>query len=263
MENNYKAIGYLKCDEKYRFETPRQGVLADNTGVIELNAQCNFEQAALDLEGFDRIWVIYDFHLNTTWKPKVKPPRSKDNKKISVFATRSPHRPNSIGMSCVQLERVEGRNIFIKNFDLLHNTPILDIKPYLPYSDSFPDSKTGWLPGDIEPTHHCIFSKLADEQSDFIHSAYGLNLKSFADLQLSSDPLKGDRKRLFVIDAQQNHYQLGCRTWRLHFTLTESEVLISRISSSYETEELAEGAADKYNDKQVHRNFLNQFPNTL
>jgi tRNA-Thr(GGU) m(6)t(6)A37 methyltransferase TsaA len=100
----------------------------------------NFEQALKDLEGFERIWVIYLFHLNDSWKPMVTPPRNK-GKKVGVFASRSPHRPNGIGLSCVTLNRIEGLNIYISNSDILDGSPVLDIKPYLPWSDSFPDSK--------------------------------------------------------------------------------------------------------------------------
>jgi len=259
MAITYNPIGYLKCDEKHRFETPRQGVLANNTGIIELNPGCNYEQAIMDLDGFDRIWVVYDFHLNTTWKPKVTPPRAPDDKKVSVFATRSPHRPNSIGMSCIELEKVVGRKIYIKNFDLLHDTPILDIKPYIPYCDSFPDAKTGWIPEDIKATHKCYFSDQALKQAEFIHNAYDLNLVSFTELQLSNNPLIGKRKRLYTIDADQGKYELGCRTWRIHFTINGSDIDIENITSSYEEGELIEGAHDKYGDKDVHRAFLEMF----
>lgn len=259
MEVSYNVIGFFKCDEKHRFETPRQGVLANNSGVVELNAGYNFEQAIVDLEGFERIWLIYDFHLNTTWKPKVTPPRSLDNKKKGVFATRSPHRPNSIGMSCVELVKVEGRKIHIKNFDLLHNTPIIDIKPYIPYCDSFPDSKTGWLPMDSQPTHKCVFSKLFKEQASFIHEAYGLNLINFTKLQLSNNPLCGKRKRIYITNEETGEYQLGCRTWRINFTILDDIVNVNSIISSYNTDELEEGTADKYQDKHVHRAFLKRF----
>ncbi len=255
----YNPIGYLKCDEKHRFETPRQGVLAQNTGVIELEPNMNFEQAIADLPGFDRIWVIYSFHLNKTWKPKVTPPRSGDKRKVSVLATRSPHRPNSIGMSCVELVKIEGRKIFIKNFDLLEDTPIIDIKPYIPYCDSFPDAKTGWLPQEMPPTHTCTFSDNAIERAECVYNGYNLNLLNFAELQLSNNPTNGERKRLYVIDEEAGLYELGCRTWRIHFTVAADTVHINNITSSYQPSELAPDAEDKYDDKDVHRTFAARF----
>lgn len=145
MEMNIKPIGFLHCDKKERYEAPRQGIHAKgSTGIIKLNPYCNFEQAVQDLDGFDRIWLIYGFHLNDWWKPLVSPPRFRE-RKIGLFATRSPFRPNQLGMSCVKLESVKKLKIYISEFDLLDQTPIYDIKPYIPYCDSFPDSETGWL----------------------------------------------------------------------------------------------------------------------
>jgi tRNA (adenine37-N6)-methyltransferase len=98
-----KPIGIVSSENVHRYETPRQGVLAgNNISVIKLNPNKNFEQAVKDLVGFDRIWIIYWFHLNKNWKPMVTPPRHTRNK-IGVFATRAPHRPNQIGISCVKL----------------------------------------------------------------------------------------------------------------------------------------------------------------
>ena len=139
-------IGYLDCEQKYRYEAPRQSILAGgNLGVVCLNSGCNFEQALPDLIGFDRVWLIYQFHQNRDWKPKVVPPRSPENRKVGLFATRSPHRPNPLGLSCVELVKIDGLDVFIRNFDLLNGTPIFDIKPYIPYCDSFENSAVGWL----------------------------------------------------------------------------------------------------------------------
>ena len=145
IEITLNPIGFLQSDLKQRYETPRQGVLAkESKAVIILNANENFEQAVKDLEGFERIWVIYQFHLNKNWKPLVTPPRH-TRSKVGVFATRAPYRPNHIGLSCVKLDKVDGLKIHISESDILDGSPILDIKPYLPYSDSFPDVKTGWV----------------------------------------------------------------------------------------------------------------------
>ena len=140
-----EPIGIIRSNLSHRYETPRQGVLAGKeVSVIELNPKNNFEQALKYLDGFERIWVLYQFHLNKNWKPLVNPPRH-TRKKVGVFATRAPYRPNHIGMSCVKLEKVDGLKIFISESDILDLFPIIDIKPYLPYSDSFPDADTGWV----------------------------------------------------------------------------------------------------------------------
>jgi len=98
----------------------------------------------------ERIWVVSWLHRGGTWAPLVRPPRGTRERR-SLFATRSPDRPNPIGLSCVRLVRVEGCNLHVQGVDLIDGTPILDIKPYVPYADAFPDSKAGWI--DAIPPH--------------------------------------------------------------------------------------------------------------
>jgi tRNA-Thr(GGU) m(6)t(6)A37 methyltransferase TsaA len=101
------------------------------------------EKVFQDLYGFERIWLIFAFHLSEGWKSSVKPPRG--GPKRGVLATRSPHRPNSIGLSAVELIRIEGRTLHLRGVDLLDGTPVLDIKPYVPYADAFPAARAGWI----------------------------------------------------------------------------------------------------------------------
>ena len=268
----YEPIGYLKCSEQYRFEAPRQGVLADNSGVIELIKGLHYEQALKDLNSFDYIWVIYDLHLNTNWKPMVDTPRKPDDNrgKKGLFATRSPHRPNSIGMSCVKLIKTEGNKIFIANFDMLNKSPILDIKPYITYCDSFPNASTGWLPNnDFEDIFQITFSQIAETQTDFINNHTSLNIKNFIKIQLSTTPVDSDRKRIKAIDKGKNIYELAYRTWRVLYKI-ENRILtigkdneidkkqklkIIKITSGYSDSELLDIGDDKYNDKAIHRDF--------
>ncbi len=252
-------IGHLYCDEKYNYDTPRQSVLADNKGVIKLNPNCNYEQALADLEGFERIWVLYLFHRNSGWKPKVSPPRTPENKKIGLFATRSPHRPNSIGLSCVILENVVGLNVYIRNFDLLDETPILDIKPYIPYCDSFPESKTGWLEKLNSDEYLIESTGLAKKQILWIKSNTGLDLQKFIKIHLSVEPLNNKRKRVFKLD--KNSYIYAYRTWRVHFFIDESSkaIRLLKISSGYTSDDLCKINQDKYGDKEYHRNFILEF----
>ncbi|MFN8612488.1 MAG: tRNA (N6-threonylcarbamoyladenosine(37)-N6)-methyltransferase TrmO [Vulcanimicrobiota bacterium] len=139
---NYQPIGFLRCPETLLGELTRQPERGQ--GLIELEAGQHLEVAAADLEGFTRIWLIWVFHRNQGWRPKVLPPRGRSGRK-GVFSTRSPHRPNPIGLSAVPLLRVEGLKLWIGAHDLVDGTPILDIKPYIPRYDSFPDESEGWL----------------------------------------------------------------------------------------------------------------------
>ncbi|MFH0733513.1 MAG: tRNA (N6-threonylcarbamoyladenosine(37)-N6)-methyltransferase TrmO [bacterium] len=262
MDYSFSPIGYLHSEQKYRYETPRQGVLAGDTiSVIKLNPQNNFEQAVIELNGFERIWVIYLFHLNTNWKPMVTPPRH-TRKKIGVFATRSPHRPNNIGMSCVKLEKVDGLNIYISQSDILDGSPIVDIKPYLPYSDSFPNVKTGWVKPDFENKYTVIYSPLAESQMAWLKETANINLKNFAKLQLEFKPTDTSRKRISedIID-KKTIYTLAYRTWRILFTVndTEKQIKIFKITTGYTLDELNNLLEDKYSDKLIHLKFNKNF----
>src|SRR5579872_3982868 len=141
-----EPIGIIRTPYIDRCDAPRQpgGAEQSAAGKIILLPGKNYEQALEDLEGFEKIWLIYQFHRNTNWKPKILPPRS-DRTKRGVFATRSPHRPNPLGLSLLTLIEIDGRNIFVGDVDILDKTPVFDIKPYLPYAEAYPDAKSGWL----------------------------------------------------------------------------------------------------------------------
>src|SRR5205085_10553192 len=117
-------------------------------GTLELHPDGRFEHALDDLGSFSHIWVLFWFHLNDSWHSKVLPPRS--DKRRGVFATRSPYRPNPLGMSVLRLERIEGRTLHVLDVDMIDGTPVLDIKPYLPYTDVVQTTGHGWLDEDPE-----------------------------------------------------------------------------------------------------------------
>ena len=113
--------------------------------MIRLRNEFNLSDALVGLEGFSHIWIIFVFHQNTNKgiKTKVHPPRM-EGEKIGLYATRTPHRPNPIGLSVVRLEKIEGGTIYVSGVDLVDGTPVLDVKPYLPSADSLPDARVGW-----------------------------------------------------------------------------------------------------------------------
>ncbi len=222
-------IWVVEAEVRGRYEAPHQGVFGgDTVSVIKLERNRNFEQALKDLEGFERIWVIYLFHLNDSWKPMVTPPRNK-GKKVGVFASRSPHRPNGIGLSCVTLNRIEGLNIYISNSDILDGSPVLDIKPYLPWSDSFPDSKTGWAKTGERTVYTVEFSADALSICNRIFEEDGVNLAGYARVQLTFEPWDISRKRIDLISG--NEFGLTYRTWQIIYSIDESKssVMITEI----------------------------------
>jgi tRNA (adenine37-N6)-methyltransferase len=138
-------IGYERTTLATKVEAARQPRAGgDVHGRIELTPGKNFEHALLDLDAWDHIWVLFWFDRNAHWRPKVLPPRSRTGRK-GVFATRSPHRPNPLGLSAVRLERIEGLTLHVRDIDMLDDTPVLDLKPHVPYTDAITAARSGWL----------------------------------------------------------------------------------------------------------------------
>ncbi|MBK7632756.1 MAG: tRNA (N6-threonylcarbamoyladenosine(37)-N6)-methyltransferase TrmO [Ignavibacteriales bacterium] len=217
-------IGFVRSDLKQRYETPRQGVLAKQSkAIIYLNPKNNFEQALKDLDGFERIWIIYQFHLNKNWKPLVTPPRHTRNK-VGVFATRAPYRPNQIGLSCVKFDKVDGLKIFISESDILDGTPVFDIKPYLPYSDSFPGVKTGWAKSDLSEIYNVTISSKAKFAGEELKLEKDINLFDYARIQLEFNPIDLSRKRISKINAKKSGreiFALSYQDWQIHYVVDE------------------------------------------
>jgi tRNA-Thr(GGU) m(6)t(6)A37 methyltransferase TsaA len=150
----FEPIGYIETCFKERFGTPRQpGLVPSSWGQIRLRNELNLSDALVGLDGFSHIWVIFVFHQNTNKgiKTKVHPPRL-EGEKIGLYATRTPHRPNPIGLSVVKLEKIEGGIVYVSGVDLVDGTPVLDIKPYLPTSDALPEARMGWTSARPERT---------------------------------------------------------------------------------------------------------------
>lgn len=265
-----KPIGVFHTSQKQKFEAERQAILDDSLleetdalttpGWIELESQNNFEQALIGLDKVERIWVVFQFHFNQNWNPMVLPPRSEN--KQGVFATRSPHRPNPIGLSCLVIEKIEGLKIFVKNSDLLDQTPIFDIKPYIPYADAFPGSYVGWLENQKSPKFNVRFSPQAQSQIDWLKSFAGLTeLKKFIQTQLSYNPTDSKRKR---VKEEKGLWTLSYRTWRIDFIIAENEVAVMSLHSGYtdsdlQTNESGDFIEDKYQDKKNHMKFKNEY----
>jgi tRNA-Thr(GGU) m(6)t(6)A37 methyltransferase TsaA len=143
-----KPIAHIKTDFKEKFGIPRQsGIIEQITGEIIFEKEFKNPDALRGIEEFSYLWLIFDFSKNHREKflPTVRPPRLGGNERRGVFATRSPFRPNNLGLSCVKLEKVKtdknsGKILVVSGVDLLDNTPIFDIKPYIPYCDCKPDA---------------------------------------------------------------------------------------------------------------------------
>ncbi len=146
------VIAHIRTDLTDKFGVPRQsGLVPELGGTIVLEPPYRNPDALRGLEGFSHLWLIFQFHraVRAEWSPTVRPPRLGGNRRMGVFATRSPFRPNAIGLSCVKLEEVRldeklGPVLYVSGADLVDGTPILDIKPYLPYADCHPEATGGF-----------------------------------------------------------------------------------------------------------------------
>ena len=164
-----QPIAYFRSPLKSKFGIPRQsGLVSQLAGTIVFEPEYRQAEALRGLEGFDYLWLIWEFsaHSDAPKSLTVRPPRLGGNRRMGVFATRSPFRPNNLGLSCVRLERVEedavlGPVIHVLGADLMDGTPIYDIKPYITYADSHPEARSGfvdetdWQPLAVEMPEAC------------------------------------------------------------------------------------------------------------
>ena len=172
-----KTIAHIHTDFPTKFGIPRQsGIIASLQGKIVFEPEYRIPEAVRGLEDFSHIWLLWEFSeaVRDNWSPTVRPPRLGGNVRKGVFATRSPFRPNPIGLSSVRLEKVEfepnlGPVLYVSGADLMDGTPIYDIKPYIAYTDSHPDAVSGFASTPAEfllevDFHESMLQKVPENQ---------------------------------------------------------------------------------------------------
>lgn len=164
----FRPIGYLRSCYKEKFGIPRQpGLVPAARAVLELLPPWDRLEAVQGLEDFSHVWLVFVFHgvPAGAWKPTVRPPRLGGNRRVGVFASRSMFRPNPIGLSVVKLERLDRDagtvRLHLQGIDMLDGTPVLDIKPYLPYVEALPDARAGYASAAPPATRAVRFSDAA------------------------------------------------------------------------------------------------------
>lgn len=266
-----RPIGFARTPHAEKADAPRQPMAArDVEATVEILP--TYRDALQDLEGFDRVFLIFGFdRAPRTTHLKVQPPRSA--KKRGVLATRSPHRPNPIGLSVVRLLRVEGLVLHIADVDLLDGTPIYDIKPYLAYTDAFPDARAGWLDEEgaqpavrerererdlplRDPLHafNVTFRAVALEACAFIEARTGLALERRAREHLALGPEPHAYRRIRV---EGDVSVLAVKDWRVVFVADREARSIEVISvrSGYSPQKLASSDPSL----EVHRDLGTKF----
>ena len=255
-------IGVVRSPLVERADAPRQPRLPGAAdGSIQLFPGRGFEDALSDLDQWDHIWVLFWFHHNVDYRPKVQPPRSPV--KRGVLATRSPYRPNPIGMSALRLVRVEGLTLHVAGLDLLDGTPVLDVKPYVPYTDSIPEANHGWLdvgeveagvrPADPLAAYQVRYAPLAEEQLAFLGDQ-GVELKARIDASLALGPSPHAYRRIKQVGEG---YLLAVKDWRAAFTAEGRLLTVQAIKTGYRPSALdgSEGEAPA-----LHKAFVTRWP---
>jgi len=233
-----------------RAEAPRQASLAiDVPATIELYPGRGYEHALEGLDAWEYAWVVFVFHKNVEegrgWKGKVLPPRS--GFKRGVFGTRSPHRPNPIGLSAVRIDRVEGCVVHVRNVDLLDGTPVLDLKPYVAYADAHPGARSGWLEApDPLPAWEVSFSSEAQAQIGWL-AERRIELRAAIETTLALGPQPHPYRR---IRPRGTGMRLALKDWRVDFQVEDRRIVVRALSTGYRAKQLAlEPGLD------VHRDF--------
>ncbi|MEZ4375213.1 MAG: tRNA (N6-threonylcarbamoyladenosine(37)-N6)-methyltransferase TrmO [Polyangiaceae bacterium] len=242
-------IGFARTSYRTKAEVPRQSNLSA-PGTIELLPQSGVEHALEDVESWSHLWVLFHFHQVENWRPKVLPPRSEQRR--GVFATRSPHRPNAIGLSAVSLLGIEGLQIRVGGLDLVDGTPILDLKPYVPYTDCIPEANSGWLeqrPDDDAAQHGDVaiprrpasdwrvtFAPRATEQLAFLR-VNGEDLESKLVTLLETGPAPRPYRRIRV-EGPTSTIAFG--PWRARFVhdVVARAIEVVSLGTGYRREEL-------------------------
>ena len=226
---NIEPIAHIRTDFPEKFGVPRQSGLAGHlSGTIVFEPEYRNPMSLRGLEGFSHIWLIWEFSGNRReqgkWQPTVRPPRLGGNGRMGVFATRSPFRPNPLGLSCVEVERIEydsseGPVIMVKGADLMDGTPIYDIKPYIRYTDSRPDSLCGYVDGLEERSLDLVFPEEIKAE-----------IKDEVKLQALMETLKLDPRPSYHDDPDRV-YGLSFSGYNVRFRVADGVLYVQEIES--------------------------------
>lgn len=245
-------IGHVRSPLGDKASAPRQpSEAAGIHGTIELCAGRGLEDALSGIEDWDHLWVVFVFDRAEGYRPKVLPPRSKERR--GVLGTRSPHRPNPIGLSVVRLERVEGLVLHVSGLDLLDGTPVLDLKPYVAYTDSVPDAKSGWLGADPGPRWTIRFEPAAQQALAWLAERGEAELGGRLETLLSTGPEPHAYRRIRLLEDGRR--EIATRAWRARFRVEGREVVVEGIHSGYRPKQLASPSSEEL---ALHRAFVDR-----
>jgi tRNA-Thr(GGU) m(6)t(6)A37 methyltransferase TsaA len=259
----FQPIGHVRSGKDVRFEARHQPNEADpERNVLELLPEPGFREALRDLDGMDRIWLVWVFHRANSWRPLVLPPRGPAQRR-GLFATRSPHRPNPIGLTPVRLVGIEGLRLVLGPCDLMDGTPVLDIKPYAPSYDSFPDAQAGWIDEvddrmALPPAFTVVLAPRAAEQSLWLRERWNVDFLPRMTELLARDPSPHRTRRIRTRPG--GRFDIGCGTWKGVFTVEGTTVKVQEFEPSYPVRFLTEAWRTGIPDHDAQLDFLSRWP---
>lgn len=226
----FNVVGYIQSPYKQKFAIPRQpGLIPEAEGYLVLESDYSDDTIVRGIESFSHLWLVFVFHetAGKGWSPMVRPPRLGGNTRKGVFATRATFRPNPIGLSVVKLEGIERKNgklmLKISGIDLLDGTPIIDIKPYLPYSDALPEAAGGFADAAPETAMTVSFS---DEAARFCASQTQYPaLQTFIEKVLKQDPRPSYKKQR----EQEQSYGMTLYHYNIKWTVNKEHNHVTEI----------------------------------
>lgn len=258
-----QPIGYVRTGKHVKFEALHQPEeSAAEQHVLELVPGGGYEDGLRDLAGFSRIWLIWWFHRNTTWRPMVLPPRGPAVRR-GVFATRSPHRPNALGITPVQLLAVGKGRLLLGPCDLVDGTPVFDIKPYIPAYDAFPGEQAGWIDAlevtlAAPPAFAVQLSVVAQTQADWLRDHWKIDFRPRLEELLGRDPTPHRTRR--IKRGADGTLRIGCGAWRAVFRVTGPTVEVSALEPGFPLRFLHRPDSEALPDRDAQLAFLACWP---
>ena len=222
MADTMRIIAHIHTDFGSKFGIPRQSGLVDSLqGAIIFEPEYRVSEALRGLDGFSHLWLIWNFSQipSDGWSATVRPPKLGGNKRVGVFATRSSFRPNSLGLSVVKLEKVQKGSLLVSGADLKNNTPIYDIKPYLPYADSIPNALGGFSEAHKAERKEIIFLNNTENK---------LNSSLKADIteMLSLDP------RPAYQEDENRVYGVSFGGYNIKFNYRDNKICVTEVENA-------------------------------
>ena len=229
MTYHIDPVGFIQSPYKEKFAVPRQPRLAPSaTSRLKLVGDANSPEAVRGIEQFSHLWLLFlfDQNLDAGWRPTVRPPRLGGNERIGVFASRATFRPNGIGMSAVELKGVvqEGNQTYLElgSVDLVDNTPIIDIKPYIPYSDSIPEALGGFA--EKEPNVLDVYLSIEAQKSLASHPQKS-HIEAVIKEVLGQDPRPAYKKG----KADTKEYAVNLFDLNVKFIVDSNSITVTAI----------------------------------